>query len=114
MLDDERPPQYDILRTERLRCILGAEAAERCGKILGELYHGIELERFQEAYARRAADYKMVVASLDAQMAALPRNEAYPTQSQTDFRLLVLARRAGQVTRREFGLRAWWIRRHRP
>jgi hypothetical protein len=106
-------PQYDVLRTERLRCILGAEAAERCAASLEGIYHGIELERFKAAYARRAADYRIVLASIEAQIAAMPRHDIYPTQAQTDFRLLVLARREGQVTPREFGLRAWWIRRVR-
>jgi hypothetical protein len=112
-MTNEKPPLFDVLRNQRLAAIVGAEAAERCGALLEELYHGIELERFKAAYARRAADYRAALARIDAQIAAMPKNEIYPSQAQTDFRLLVLARREGQVTHREFGMQAWWIRRHR-
>jgi hypothetical protein len=110
MLTDCETPTYDALRNHRLSCLLGIEAAERCKVAITTIYTGVELERLTEGYTRRADYFRLALATVEAQIAALPKHDIYPTEAQTAFRTLVLARRAGQVTPREFGLAAWWIR----
>jgi hypothetical protein len=113
MLTDCELPTYDQLRNHRLSCLLGIEAAERCRAAITGIYTGIELERLTDGYTRRADHFRLALATVDAQIAALPKVECYPTEAQAAFRTLVLARRAGHVTTREFGLASWWIRRGR-
>lgn len=106
-------PTYDVLRNHRLTCILGIEAAERTIGVLPDVHSGPELSRLLEGYERRRESYKGMLALVEARIAALPKNEIYPTEAQTAFRTLVLARRAGQVTLAEFGQRAAFLRRAR-
>jgi hypothetical protein len=108
---NEPLPTYDRLRAHRLSCILGVEAAERCKVAIASIYTGDELTRLQEGYTRRAEGFRMMLERVDAQIAALPKQECYPTAAQSAFRALVLARRAGHVTTREFGVRAAFLRR---
>ena len=108
---DEPTPTYYRLRAHRLSCLLGIEAAEQCKKTLPSVYTGDELARFTEAYTRRADHVRLALATVEAQIAALPKHDIYPTEAQAAFRTLVLARRAGHVTTREIGQRAWMLRR---
>src|SRR5678809_594554 len=112
MINEPRP-MLDVLRAHRLACLVGAAAAEQCARLLPELYHGKELARLLLAYAERADYYRMALASVEAQIAALPRHDIYPAQAQANLRALVAGRDAGQVTAREFRERRAYIMRHR-
>lgn len=108
---DHNPPALDRLNAARLAYRVGATAAERCQELLPTVYSGAELERLTAAYTRRAADFRACLAIVEAQIAALPTVDIYPEAARARFRPLVLARRAGLITAREFGLAAWWVRR---
>ncbi len=71
MTIDCETPLLDTLNAHRLTNLLGAVAAERCAEQLTTLYSGIELTRLLAAYAERAAHYRVCLASVDAQIAAL-------------------------------------------
>jgi hypothetical protein len=90
----EQEDERTRLCRQRLACALGIAQSELCGTLIGDLYHGTELERFRADYARRAADYRTALERVNRRIAELP---------PSPFRKLVLKRRAGEITWSEFG-----------
>jgi hypothetical protein len=97
-------PTLSTLHAHRLAYEVGATAAERCAKIE-------ELRPYWPAYERRALDFRMALAIVDAQIASLPKHTIHPDACREDTRRLSAARKARQVTWREYGLRMWFLRR---
>lgn len=103
---NEPTPAYDTLRAYRIAYQLGVAQSERC--LLME-----ELRPHWPGYERRKQDYALALSLVDAQIAALPKHEIYPTTAHEATRALSRARKAKQVTWREYGLRMWFLRRAR-
>jgi hypothetical protein len=104
MLDLEQPPILDVLLSSRRACLSGIAAAELCAR--EEL-----LQDRRADYERRAAHYRLTLALVEARIASLPRHAIHPEQAREDTRRLSIARKARQVTWREYGLRMWFLRR---
>jgi hypothetical protein len=107
----EPTPLLDHLNAHALACRIGIAAAERCAALLPGIYHGVDLERLTEAYTRRADHFRLCLSIVEAQIAALPKQDIYPERARAEWRTLVLAHRAGHVTWREFGMWGGWLRR---